>query len=503
MKIFDLEKQAIRPRVLLLDFEKTDAQLLKDLGYKVHLGSSGFNSGTFSIPIDLHRIDILIYRMSYTRQLPKPGQEITLYSITKGITHIYRIGEKESGKVHYKFPLISPYSKGDYWNMELLRDNILKKGGSVIVFLGSNRIDEDEKLMKDLFAISNSPVTIKGDSNNEYDLDFVCNGKLYDIRGYCKNLITGKTGYKVECLRGIKYPELNGTDGSFQKDEFAALDENGTVYAYCKHRKDYKGNLIFLPDYGPGNINIVKDLFALLPALSPNSLFSVNYQQGAWLDSEPYKFTDEIAIISKEEAIKLETEEKLKKLEENRKEVRSETDYFRAILVNGDDDKVDEEEQLKPPLKKVLEWLGIKVTDLDEILRKKEVALMNDFILEVDGKEIICEAKGVTTGTKIEYVTQVHRHILRYSKLTDKPALPGMLILSYQRDKAPNERSDFYSDIAAQKQAEEDDMGLLDTRELFDICRKIYKHTREKELKEEARRLIVKSGIIRAKDMKV
>ena len=81
MKIFSLDKEAIRPRILLLDFEKSDAQSLRDCGYKVHLGSTGLKGDLLNIPtIEPHQIDIAIYRLSYETPIPKPKEKIRLES---------------------------------------------------------------------------------------------------------------------------------------------------------------------------------------------------------------------------------------------------------------------------------------------------------------------------------------------------------------------------------------------------------------------------------------
>ncbi len=499
MKILNLVKEAIRPRILLIDFDKTDAQSLRDCGYKVYLGSSGIKDGVFNIPIELHRVDIVVYRASYENKYPKPGKTIKLYSITDYAAYSYKGKKtwKKEGKIWYTHPEIAASSRCNYSAIASLREKVLLKGGSLIVFKGHTRINSDEKLIKDLLDVTHNTIYRSGGEEKEYELHFKCDAVLEDIGKYFERLITGATGHQVNFIEGIPEADFQRTDHPVRNDKFCALDENKLVYAYFKRRGGENGNLIFLPDYGHGNINIVKYILSKLPALSPDELFNRSYQKEVWLESKIYKFSDESDIIQQQETAKRDLEEELERLENKRIEARANTNYFRAILTNGDDDNVDEEEKLKPPLRKLLEWLGIKVIDLDKILKKKDVALMNDFILKADGKEILCEAKGVKTGPRGEYIEQVRSHIIRFSNLTARVALPGLLILNYQRDTAPHERSEFYPDIARQRMAEESLVGLLDTRELFDICKKIYGDPKKEELlKKQARKLIFTPGII-------
>ena len=126
---------------------------------------------------------------------------------------------------------------------------------------------------------------------------------------------------------------------------------------------------------------------------------------------------------------------------------------------------------------------------------------MNDLVLKIDGQKIVCEVKGVTSGTRHEYISQIQKHIIRYSSLTKQPVNPGLLILNYQRDKPPDERSAFYSDVASQELAKTSGIGLLDTRELFKICKKIYLCKNEEKNKIKARELLCSYGVISSDDL--
>lgn len=141
------------------------------------------------------------------------------------------------------------------------------------------------------------------------------------------------------------------------KLEFSGYDENHIAYAYFVNRGKSKGNVMFLPDFGPANTDIIKHVLSILPAFSPKELFSKEYQEGAWLEGEQYKFSDELDVIQQKDIIKKAYENKQDELETARIKARSNTDDFRAILTNGDDDNSDEDEQLKPPLKRSLSGL--------------------------------------------------------------------------------------------------------------------------------------------------
>lgn len=497
MKIFTIGESAVRPRILLIDFEKSDAQALRDCGYKVYMGSSGLKDGSFNIPIEPYRIDIVIYRVAYEAKIPEPNETLELYSMVE-VRRDYKLRDDKSGQIHYKVPSLAPASKCNFGNDILtLRDEVLSKGGSILVFIGNRRIEEDEIIMRRLVSAKNYSIYKTGGPEKEYELSFACDTSVQKLGNYFKDLITGKTGHYLDFLRGFRYLDLALDYKDYpNKSVFRAFDESQVFYCYFENRGD-RGNLMFLPDFGSIDIEIIKNVLAILPTFSPKVLFSKEYQEGAWLEGEQFKFSDELDIIQQKDATKKAFESKQDELEAARIKARSSTDDFRAILTNGDDDKSEKDEQLKPPLKKVLEWLEIEVIDLDDIQKDKDEPLINDFILKAEGKEILCEAKGVTTGPRSDYVTQVNKHIVRFSKLTQEPALPGLLILNYQRDVDPNKRSEFYSDPAVIREAEESDIGLLDTRELFKMCRRIYSSEHEKELKKKAREAIFSVGVIK------
>ncbi|TBR18182.1 hypothetical protein EPO66_01640, partial [bacterium] len=280
MKIFSLGEEAIRPRILMIDFKNEDAQALRDCGYKVYLGNSGFENGVLNIPIEPHRVDIVIYRAAYNVRVPKPGEVINLFSITNYKSQTYTFQGEKEGKVLYSYPELASNSRLKYDNFYILTRNVLDKGGSILVFLGDIRIQEDEKLMRALLMTEEGSVYRSGGLEKEYELSFNCDPSI-DLGDYFKNLITGKIGHNVNFLRGIPYEDLQSSNYDDDK-EFYASDENDIVYAYFKNRGD-NGNLILLPDYKSANIDIIKHVLSKLPSFSPNGLFSKNYAGEGWL----------------------------------------------------------------------------------------------------------------------------------------------------------------------------------------------------------------------------
>ncbi|MFH1411417.1 MAG: hypothetical protein ABIG55_02090 [Candidatus Omnitrophota bacterium] len=489
MKIFNIEK-TIRPRILLIDFSPTEAQTLRDYGYKVHLGATGLNGDLLNIPTDPHRVDIVAYRSCYNMPtVPSDAEEsVRINSFCEYKKYSYKSHGLICG-----FPKRNSDSCCGLEGLYSLGTEVLKKNGTVLVFMGETRIEEDDLLVKKLLDIKGGKITYtQGDTDEEYDLFFRTEPKVEAVGNYIEQLMTGALGHSVDLLRGMHFNCVKDHIG--EGDKFFALGENTLVHSYFCHLPN-GGNVGFFPDFKAVNINIIKHILRELPALSPEALFSKDYQEGLWLDTETYKFSDEIRIINEKKEVRETFNGKIEDLESKRSSARENSKHFRALLTNGDDDKVDEEEKLKPPLKKTLEWLGFEVVDMDAMLEKEDKALINDFILKADGKEILCEAKGVTRGPCNEYVEQVKNHMLRYSKLIKNVSPPGLLILNYQRDKAPNNRGNFYSDPAALEGAREASIGLLDTRVLFDICKKVYANPSD-ELKKKARDQIFLSGII-------
>lgn len=172
MKIFAIGESAVRPRILLIDFEKSVAQALSDCGYKVYLGSSGFEDGLFNIPIESYRVDIVVYRVAYKFQPPGPDETVELYSMTNE-TSTYDVGKGKTGIIRYKVPSLAPSTKCDFdRDLTALRKSILYKGGSILVFIGKRRIQEDETIMQRLLDTKTYSVYKAGGPEKEYELLF-------------------------------------------------------------------------------------------------------------------------------------------------------------------------------------------------------------------------------------------------------------------------------------------------------------------------------------------
>ena len=494
MKLLDLGKDVDRPRILLLDFDKSDAQVLRDAGSKVYSGTTGIIDGVLNIPVEPHRVDIVVYRCSYPPLGKiKDDETIRLWSFAQNINY---------GRAIIYTPSIANTSQCDLSQLLDLGGSVLAKGGFSLVFIGNRRIREDNILLKRLLSVAkDAPLDIKdGGQEGQYDLRFNNGTDVESMGVYIENILKGKKGHSVKSITGIPAGYFN--PDTRPDSTFIVSDEKDFIYASFMRLK--KGSIAFLPDYGSANIGIVKEVLAMVREFCPTSLFSKSYQKDMWLEADGCRFHDEHLLIEKKESLKEKMEIEINAVEKERQKIRANTDCFRAILSNGDDDKVEPEEQLKPFMGKVLEWLGIKVIDVDAIREKKKEPLINDFMLQDEGKEILCEVKGVKNGPRGEYVGQVKSHIIRHSKLTNKPTQPGILILNYQRDRAPNERDPFYTDEAVLQEAKDSEIGLLDTRELFNICKTIYGHKDEPALKKKARALIMSThGVIQTKDLKL
>lgn len=503
MKILNLlEKEAVnKPRILLLDFSKAEAQSLRECGYQVYEGSSGFDGGEFNIPVEIYRIDIVLYKMDYSLPKPKPGQTIKLHSI---VTHKSLAFKGESYKenpasVWFTEP---PTAKTSYYGFSSLSDltqKVIEKGGSVFAFLGDLRIDEDVVLLKTLIELPTTARTVfkKGNDDGEFEVSFQSNLSYADIGEFFKELMKDQYMQSLLFIRGIPYKHLKPSIDEPESQEFLAQDEANIVYSYLKHYTGNKGNIGFLQSYGNRNIPIIKQLLTHLQKVSPADLFSRNFDNESWLEGQYYKFGDEVDVLEKKQQISIETEKNLGILETERLSLREKTDFFRALLINGDDDKSELDDQLKPVVKKVLEWLDIKVVDVDADQKKKEQPLINDLLLSYDGESQLCEVKGVKCGPRGDYIQQVQSHIIRYSKQNEAQTLPGLLILNYQRDIDASSRSEFYTDPAYIKMAEDADIGLLDTRELFKICKDIYGNPKASGFKKKACELLMKKkGVI-------
>lgn len=159
------------------------------------------------------------------------------------------------------------------------------------------------------------------------------------------------------------------------------------------------------------------------------------------------------------------TEKKVDELKAKKAKLKSKYSYLRELLTETGDN-------LKLAVISVLtEVFHLEAEDADE---GKKTNLREDIIIKDDtNPPILTEVKGTKSlYPSFTYVTQVFSNLLK--SRSKYPNAIGGLILNYDRDKEPTERSEAYTDSDETKQL--DEIVYIDTRVLFDLALAVIDH---------------------------
>jgi hypothetical protein len=270
-----------------------------------------------------------------------------------------------------------------------------------------------------------------------------------------------------------QYPVSNSSDYPLYHSP-VLLNRNGDVVAmYCTTHTD-KTHLscVMLPQFDD-NTAVLIDLLRVIAEVEPQVI--PNLSDNSWLSSDKFLFSEEIAIEKEIESKQKELNGFIQDKRKEATEIVKKYEFIRKMLTNTEDG--DKEERLSTIVKKTLEFLGFKVTDIDEKLKaalKKE-----DFWVEDTGFFAITEVSATVNKnpkTK-EYGDLLARRSTIFQRRAlmpevDPSIVSGLLVLNFDIKTNPDKRPIIYGGGEQEfvGAAEENSIGLLSTVDLYRIA---------------------------------
>ncbi len=240
---------------------------------------------------------------------------------------------------------------------------------------------------------------------------------------------------------------------------------------------------IVLPQLQNNALAILK-LFEVLARIRPEPFADV--KDKTWYESDEFAFAEERAI-DHDIGMKIkEAKSFIETKREEKKEIAARYEFIKAILVATEDQTLAADKRLTTNVKKVLEYLGFSVRDIDAEIRG---AIRKEDFWVSDGEFLAITEVTATTNKnpKIsEYSALLGRMTTvfkRKDRVPDATNIQGLLIINYDVDTHPMRRPRLYSGDAEEivEAAKENEIGLLSTVELYRIVLAVHEGKLTKE----------------------
>lgn len=258
---------------------------------------------------------------------------------------------------------------------------------------------------------------------------------------------------------------------------------------------NYVPNCLILPQF-ENNLEVINDVFKVIIPIRPD-LFPLESSK-RWLEEESF-LPSEVKKIKKEiEKKKREFEDFINKEEKGVEIIKDKYKYFTKIL-ETDDKSYEGDDKLSVNVKKVLEFLGFEVIDIDEKLKK--TIKKEDYWVINNDYFALCEITGTVSknpkaseynGILGRINTVLQRKEDRIPNKYQQNIVKGLLIINHDRNTHPFERPKIYTGKLEElaDSARNYGISILSTVELF----KISKAVREDKLKKKEARTIIKQA---------
>jgi len=447
MPIISKEKLK-KPRILLLDFDLKVVRFLKNEGYNVFAGSSGYSEKKLNIPIHYSELELLFWDCSSVKVPTRTYPRLSYLPAYVHPGHPYR-------------------------EIEVYSQRIKNKGGIVTLILGRNISD--------------------------YDV-------LSRATGYDFSLKRRLTTTIFPNAESVFEPFFE----RFIRDENIrfAIEWGGNLVNYSKffldedgnHHASFSGNLLILPyieDKKNAILMLLQDVF---PRITDDEIFPslATYE---WLKDKEFAPAPVKAKIKERDYLRKSFEKRKKSLAKKISELEARYFYLRQALIADDSELFPEDKRLKPQVIRMLKVLGFKVTDID-IKRKVEgKSLAEDLQIE-DGKYLaLGETKGTEGGAKANWAKKdlaSNRALYMTAKDLKPSEINSMLIFNHERRIDPRKRSTpFKSDPDLVMYCEKMNITLVPVYQLYLLCNDVLFKGFDKK---RARSLLKKPGLFNYKN---
>ncbi len=416
----------MKSKILLINFEKSDAEYLERRGIECHLGYLSDSYELIGIdkkeevfdyyfPLAIYEYKTVFLKLTKNPPLTKSQEAKQAKTITQNET--------------------SNFLK--FW----------RKKGVLVIFLEDNNFRSFSSLLGfgeniNLIESSGKDLTVKFAMNDE-------NRPFRHIFKEIKPLIN---------IPPTKYIEVGNREGSSGNWQIINIYENlndqalGVYFndSYSYTNKDIP-SFVILPgfkDYKEIIFKLLKSFANIYTKLIPE------IDSGNWVDSDQF-YPKEVAFFD-EQIIKIkeETKSKIENLTNLKFKVREKYSFLRKILSETGDELKD------AVIKVFIDIWKLNIKDMDSA-RKSD--FREDLLIEGD-QEVLGEVKGTqNSNPSFTYVTQLLTHLL---KSKNKEAI-GALILNHDLKKNPEERSEAYTNLDEEEELK--NIIFIDTRVLFQL----------------------------------
>jgi hypothetical protein len=240
-----------------------------------------------------------------------------------------------------------------------------------------------------------------------------------------------------------------------------------------------RGTIIFAPDFGDKTVDVALELIRQCAATTNPELFDTI--DHPWLSD----YLPRPARVIRERRVALERQlaAEIAALKQEEAIRATEFQWLTDLLTTKGDELVE-------CVSKALQILGFGVALIDDTVdataRKKEDLHVSDGTYFA-----IAEVKGTERGAAEDFISQLERHQLQYSRDKALPAPTGLLIVNHSLRIEPTQRRGrFYNDVEIATRLAASGITSIETVALYAICQRVLAGA----LSPEGARDLVKTG---------
>jgi hypothetical protein len=441
-----------KPKILLINFEKADEEVLKAKNYNVERGWASSNSHHFPSPG--YEYDIVIARFDEAGY--NASRSISQYGMTEDQDY-YHLTEKLNGT-----GFVLAFAEDDSLNFNSLRQ----------------------------CGIEDIEIVELDERDTQYEV--VASTSALDGHQFSCSLLKRIAGdIKLPIPRGLDWRKSNTTTTPIFS---LANNASGKVTSCISYNKEsvwngqigryedfYHLKYVVLPPLTKGHIRVATDFLSQLPNWRPDLFPSdSNY---SWLSSERYSSKESLAVEAKINGEIIKFENRIQELQEEQSERNLEDQYLRQLLIADDGDEFEMGQKFTDASRTALEYLGFNVqnTEKDTKTGKRR----EDLVCKIDDFTTLVECKGTVSQNPPEsYASQLLNHML--ASKCDR----GILLINHDRKRDAFARVPIYED-AQHIWKETENILVVASVELFKLIRKVQNGELSKD---DARKLLMQTG---------
>ncbi|MDC9502919.1 MULTISPECIES: hypothetical protein [unclassified Pseudoalteromonas] len=454
------------PQICLFDLDESVLEGFKDASYNCSEGTLGkmvrvpndrrdqqhFLKLNYSLPVNLHEHDILVFNMDFYEEVDYESIQISLDNVTGHSAHalLSAFPEKIFNPRAYATRILSKEV-----------NEILKKESIVIVFASSQE------------TVRYQQVEINSYENRITNQTDINNTQFYNAFPYCYNK-TGKkmkspdkdtklTSLLLKYSVGSNYElafhhptHWDNSNKQIKDNNFIPLLLNNDGEIISFYHAHSKGAVLVFPCIKDKRSFLLELFNNYLSEIFPN-LFPYHGQFG-WLDNGEYLLPGEAELIDERADIEKWYIAEVEANEKSIETVKENYSFLRDLISESGD-------KLVSAVEHYLKWLGFpNVLNLDETTPD---LLEEDIQVDCEDRFLVVEIKGVGGTSTDKDCSQISKIRYRRAEQRNKFDVYGLYIVNHQRYMPPKTRNNPPFTENQINDAVLDKRGLLTTYDLY------------------------------------